>query len=67
MSPWLAWSAICAGVVLLLVVGVLLFLVLARERARRPPQAPTGRGFVPTTPDETMIISRQQADEMLNK
>ena len=67
MSTWLAWLAIFAGVVLLLVVGVLLFLVLAKERTRRPQQNPTGRGFVPTTPDETMVISRQQADEILNK
>jgi len=67
MSTWQTWLAIFAGVVLLLLVGALLFLVLAKDRPRRWPQTPSGSGFVAKTPDETMVISRQQADEMLNK
>jgi len=67
MSTWLAWFAICVSAVLLAVVGVLLFRVLANSRTHRRMDTPAERHFVPTTPDETMVISRQQADEMLNK
>lgn len=67
MSTWLAWFAIALSALLLALVGVLLLRMLAESRTQRRIETPAERHFAPTTPDETMIISRQQADEMLNR
>ena len=65
MQSWLAWLGTGIAAVLLPIVAVLLYRVL-RGKPQRPPAGPV-KGYVATTPDETMVISRQQADEMLNK
>lgn len=66
MITWVAWISVCISIVLLAVLGVLLYRMLASGLTRKKePQAQ--RHYVPTTPDETMIISRSQADDMLNK
>ena len=67
MSTWVAWFALCAAAVLLLAVGVLLFRMIADSRTQQRVDTPTKRHVVPTTPDETMVISREQADDMLKK
>ena len=65
MQVWLIWLGMAMAAILLPIVAVLLYRVL-RGRPGRP-QAKATAHFVATTPDETMVISRQQADEMLNK
>ena len=65
MNTWVAWFAISVSAVLLAGVGVLLFRIMIHSRTHRRRITPAKRHFVPTTPDETMVISRQQADEML--
>ena len=70
MSTWVAWGTVAISIVLLAVLGVLLYRLISGERATMQAnaqgKAPNAH-YVPTTPDETMVISRQQADEMLNK
>ncbi len=70
MSTWVAWGTVAISIVLLAVLGVLLYRLISGERsttqANAQGKAPSAH-YVPTTPDETMVISRQQADEMLNK
>ena len=66
MIAWLAWISVCVSIVLLAVLGVLLYRLLTSNRMRKL-ETPAKSVHVATTPDETMIISRSQMDEMLNK
>lgn len=66
MIAWVAWISVFLGTVLLAVLGVLLYRLMAAGEKRRV-EEPANRRYVPTTTDETMVISREQADEMLNK
>lgn len=65
MASSAAWAAIVVAVLLLVLVALLLFRVLRQGQPAAKPTSSTA--YVPTTPDETMIISREQADEILNK
>ena len=71
MSVLEASLAIAIAALLLALVALLLYRVLKKARTQAQAQAPAPtsptRRFVATTPDETILISREQADEMLNK
>ena len=65
MSTSTVWIAVAAAILLLGLVIVLLLRLLTPKRPR--PKAGNARPFIAETADETMVISREQADDMLNK
>ncbi len=67
MNTWLPWLAIALCAVLLAAVGVLLYRVLRQGLKPPPVKSRANTGFIQASPDETMVISRQQVDEMLDK
>ena len=67
MNLWLAWLGILIAAILLPVVGVLLYRALSHQTAPPRRTAAEKPRFVPAQTDETIVISREQADEMLNK
>ena len=65
MLDWLPWLGLSIAAILLPIVAVLLYRML-RDGPSQNPRKSTPQ-FIATTSDETMVISRRDADDMLNK